>query len=56
MLKALVSFREQLVNMVDRLTAEEPEVSLRSWWRPKPERKEEGALDLDPSGETDTRS
>ena len=38
--------RDQLVNMVERLAAKDPEVSLRSWWRPKPELKEEGRLDL----------
>ena len=36
------------MNMVERLAAIEPEVSLRSWWRL--ELKEEGALELDLSG------
>ena len=33
--------RDQLVNSVEHLTAKEPEFSLRSWWRPKPELKEQ---------------
>ena len=41
---------DQPVNMVEHLAATEPEVSLRSWWRPKPELEEEGRLDLDSSG------
>ena len=32
--------RDQLVNMVERLAAKDPEVSLRSWWRPKLELKQ----------------
>jgi len=32
--------REQVVNVVEHLAAEEPGVSLRSWWRPNTELKE----------------
>ena len=44
------SVRDQLVNIVEYLAAKEPEVPLRSWWRPKPELKEEGVHDLDSPG------
>ena len=38
------------MNIAERLAAEEPEVSLRSRWRPKTELKEEGELALDSPG------
>ena len=38
------SVREQLVNIVEHLAAKEPKISLRTWWRPKTELKEEGVL------------
>ncbi len=31
--------RDQLVNIVEHLTAKEPDIFLRSWWRPKTELK-----------------
>ena len=49
-LPATDPFRDQLVNIVEHFAAKEPEVSHRSWWRPKPELKEEGVLDLDSTG------
>ena len=39
------------MNMAARLADKEPEISLRSWWRPNTELKEEGVMDLDSAGE-----